>query len=637
MIWLRRFLVIPLGLVFFVLLVLTPIIFKVSETFLEPDFYKDQLTKADIYNFVLVELPTSGIEEDRSNDQHFFSGTLEEHPLDTMSLTTDEIVSSIGRAFPPAWVQEQVEQVIDQAGGYITGERDSFEITVIAAERVTATNQELQALVRKVHLYDLLFYEIVTPEIDKVLAEEGALPFNIPLVGEDLVTAAQRVAPEDWVKDQVDNALSEVKSYMVGDQDTFELNVQLAERADVALEEVMTLLMKANFFELLFDEVVDPMLEGSLSQFTELPFGVSITQEEVASAMRELVPPSWVEEQALGVIDEVGPYLIGRTDSFQAVIPLGDLREVALKIIEDLAESKLTALVEALHQCDTGQLPFSGSFPSLHELPECVPRGIEVELLIDLLNIDITGEVGEMIGSQIRDEMVYTETDLRQALGGNPASSNLESLDNIREIMSQGWTYTDVDLREDLDEEYANVLADVRAALSDGWSYTDVDLRENFASADDGTALDNLDTFREQLNRIRNLRFLVYILWAVLLALIGVLGGRDWRGKIAWAAAALGISAAIVFVASGPVYSSIVQSQIDELRVDIVQDIDSPTMLLAAEKGLNVVQTMADDFLAGIGHSSLIPVVFAVLVFAVAQFWPKFVRRTSPTEEAEAA
>ena len=517
MIWIRRFLIVPLGLVFFVLFVLSLIIFRVNGTFLEPDFYKDQLAKADIYNFILIDLPTSGIEELRSKTPDFFYDILGEDPLDTTGLTTDDIVSSFGRALPPTWVQEQVEQVIDQAGGYITGERDTFEI-----------------------------------------------------------------------------------------------NVQPAERADVALEEMKTLLKKGNFFELLFDEVVDLMLEGNLSQFTQLPFGVNITQEEISAALRELVPPSWLEEQALGVIDEAGPYLVGRTDSLQVVIPLGDRREIALAIIEDLAESKLTALVEVLPECDTGQLPFSGGFPSLNELPQCMPSGIQVESLIDLLNIDITGGVGEMIGSQIPDDVVYTEADLRQALTGDDGSSNLDVLDNLREVISQGWTYTDVDLREDL--------------ADDG---------DGAAGANDGTALDALDDYRSQLNRARNLRFLVYILTAVLLALIGVLGGRNWQSKVAWASATLGISAVIVFAASGPVYNSIGQNQIDELRVDIVEDIDSSTTLLAAEKGMDVVQTVADDFLAGIGRSSLMLFVVAGMVFVAALARPKLVRRTSPAEEAE--
>ncbi len=627
----------PLGLVFLVLFLLTLVIFRVSATFLEPGFYKDHLEEADVYHFALVDLPTSGIEELSSKAPDFFSDTLNENPLVTTGLTTDDIVSSIGIALPPAWLQEQAEQVIDQAGSYITGERDSFEISVTAAERVTAATEAVKALVRKALLYDLLFGEVVTPRIDEALAKEGPLPFNVSLTAEDLVEAVQRVAPEDWVKDEVDLALDEITAYMLGEQETFKVNVQVAERADVALEDIKTLLMKANFFELLFDEVVAPMLERSLAQFTELPFGVSITQEEIASAMRELVPPSWLEEQVMGVIDEAGPYLIGRTDNFRASIPLGERREVALTIIEDLASAKLIALVDGLPQCTIGQLPFSGVFPSLNELPECIPEGFDAETLMGFLDIDITGSIGEMIGSQIPDEMVYTEADMRQALSGDPASSNLDTLDNIREILSRGWTYTELDLREDLGPDSSNVLDEVRLALSDGWTYTDADLRENLAGVEGGVGLDNLDTFREQLNRARELRVLVYILWAVLLVLIGFLGGRQWHGRIAWAAATLSISAAILVVASGPIYNSIGQSQIDEMRFHLVDVMDSPTQLLAVDKGLNVVQAVADDFLGGIERSSLILFGVSTLFWMAALAWPRFVKRTSPTGEVQEA
>ena len=642
MIWVRRFLIIPLGLVFFVLLVLALVVFRIGETFLEPQFYTEQLAKADIYNFVLDELPTTAIEELRSKEADFFSETLEENLLVATALSTDEIVSSLGRAMPPSWVQEQVDQVIDQAGDYITGERDSFEITITAAERVTATTQEVKALVRDARLYAPIFDQFVTPEIDETLAEEGGLPFNVSLSGEDIVAAVQRVAPEDWVKDQVDQALDEVTAYMVGDQENFEINVLLADRADVALTEIKALLMRASFFELLFDEVMDPMLEGSLSQFTQMPFGVSITQEEITSALRELVPPDWLEEQALVVIDEAGPYLTGKTDSFRAGIPMADRREVAITIIEDLTQSKLNALVAGLPECSTGQLPFQGIAPSLDELPQCVPPGIQVQSLVALLDIDVTGGVRDMIGSQIPDELVYTQADLRQALGGPGGESSLEVLDNLREIIGQGWTYTSTDLRADLlskqGEDSIDRLDDVRAALSEGWTYTDADLREDLTSDDendDGQEfLDDLDDFRSRLSLARDLRFLVYVLWALLLAGIGVLGGRHWWSKIAWAAATLGISAAIVFAASGPIYDSIGQSRIDDLRAELLQDqdIQGPTELLVAEKGLDVVQTVADDFLAGIEASSLTLLVGALVVLGISLAWPRLFWRRSPAD-----
>ena len=47
------------------------------------------------------------------------------------------------------------------------------------------------------------------------------------------------------------------------------------------------------------------------------------------------------------------------------------------------------------------------------------------------------------------------------------------------------------------------------------------------------------------------------------------------------------------------------------------------TGLLAAEKGLDLAQTVADDFLVGIGRSSLTLLIAAVVILGAALVWPK--------------
>ena len=625
MIRVRRLLTLPLGLLFLVLLILTLVVFRVGETFLEPGFYKEQLAKADLYNFLLDELPRSGIEEMREKEPTFFSDDLEENAVVTLALSTDEIVSSLQTALPPEWLQAQVEQVIDQAGGYITGEQDSFEITIEAAERVKATKEQVEALIHQAQIYDLLFDEIVSPQVDEALVEDN-LPLGIILTREEIVSAVQRVVPEEWVEEQAVLALDEFTAYMVGERGSFEIRVDLAQRADVALTEVKELLKRVDFGELLFDQVLDPFLEGNLTQLTELPFGIAITQEEIKSALREVAPPEWVEEQVLGVIDEVGPYLIGSTDSFQVVISLDERREVALQAIGDLVDAKLHELIQGLPQCDTGQLAFADGIPSFNALPACYPPDFDLEELVDSLDIDITGGVEDMIGNQLLKPVTYTQADLRKALSGSGGTRALEIVDNIREVISQGWTYNDVDLRGDLaesqGEDAIGTLDDVRNALSEGFTYSDADLREDLADVEDGVTLDNLDEFRDQLGRARSLRYLVYVLWALLLVAIGVLGGRHWWSKVAWAATVLAVSSAIVFIASVPVYNSVGGSLIEELRTEQLQDLEG-TQLLAAEKGFDVAQTIVDDFLSGIATASLTLLIMAVVILAGALMWSR--------------
>jgi hypothetical protein len=440
------------------------------------------------------------------------------------------------------------------------------------------------------------------------------------------------VASREWVLGLVEQALDEVTAYVAGDKETFQINVQLGDRTDTALAEIGALLKKANFSELVFDQVVDPMLEGSIAAFTELPFGVTITEEEVRLALRELVPPSWLEEQVLGVIDEAGPYLTGQEDTFQAVIPLSERKGVALNVIEELANAKLQQLVAEIPECGEGLLPLLGVVPSLNELPQCVPPGIQVETLIDSLDIDVTESVREMIGSQIPDQIAYTEADLRRSLTDTDDADTTSPLDKMREVLSEGFTYTDADLREDLmssqDGDSVELLDDVRAALSEGFTYTDVDLRQDLTDADDAAILDNLDDFRAQLGRARDLRFLVYVVWGLLLLIIGALAGRRWVSRFAWAAFTLGVSAALVFVASGPVYTSLGQSEIDDLRVEVLEDLEG-TQLMAAEKGLDVLQAVADDFLSGIESSSLTLLIIALVVLGISMVWPLLFGRSS--------
>jgi hypothetical protein len=503
MIWLRRLLTIPLVLLFVVLLFITLIVLRVNATFLEPGFYKEELVKGNIYNFLLDDLITSRADELREQviqkEAASFPDTLEENPLITFSITTEDIVSAVQTSFPSSWVQVQVELALD-----------------------------------------------------------------------------------------------EVVAYLVGDQDSFEINVQLEERVDIALVEIKHLLLKANFSELLFDQVLDPALRDFLPPLTQLPFGVGISEEEVIAALHQVAPPEWVQWQVEGIIDETGLYLIGKQDTFQAVIPLAERKEMALTVIGDLALTKLEELIAGLPECGIGQLPFSGALPSLGDLPVCVPPGTQPKLLIDALNVDIVPLVESLIGGQIPDSMIYTDVDLVEDLGDND-----ETLDYVRAALSGGWTYTEVDLQA--------------------------------AAAGDGEVLDSLDSFRSGLSRARRFQYLVYAPLILLLALIAVLAGSRLWSKIAWAAAVLGIASAIAFAASGPVYDIARDRLVDDFRAEQLRDWEG-TELLMGEKGLDVLQTFADDFVSGIERSSLTLTIIAIAVFVASQVWGTMSNRSRPPQ-----
>ncbi|MDP6403127.1 MAG: hypothetical protein QF467_06230, partial [SAR202 cluster bacterium] len=92
MIWVRRLLTIPLGIFLFVFILLAVIFLQASGSFLDPDYYVKELRKANVYEFLLVDLVRSGLDEARELDsEDFTTEKLDENPLVTLGLSTDDV------------------------------------------------------------------------------------------------------------------------------------------------------------------------------------------------------------------------------------------------------------------------------------------------------------------------------------------------------------------------------------------------------------------------------------------------------------------------------------------------------------------------------------------------------------------
>ena len=66
--------------------------------------------------------------------------------------------------------------------------------------------------------------------------------------------------------------------------------------------------------------MINPVLDENVPEVLFLPLDVTVTGEEVKLAFLDSVPPEWIKEQALAVVDAAGPYVIGETDTFQVII-----------------------------------------------------------------------------------------------------------------------------------------------------------------------------------------------------------------------------------------------------------------------------------------------------------------------------
>lgn len=625
--WVRRVLTIPLGVLVFVLLFVALVTLEISDTFLDPGYYPRELRKASIYEFVMVDLTTSAINEARQLNGEALPEGFDGNPLVNLGLSTEDVVTSLNTAIPPAWLQDLVEQVFDELGRYVTGERDEFAVSVQAGEQAVKMVSEVKRLLGKADAYNLLYEEFVTPAVDDVLYEN--LPLGLHITNEQLVRSVRNVAPPECIQTQVEAALDEVTPYLMGERDSFEIRVQLADTIDRALQEVKLLLRETDAYELLYDDVIRPVVAANLGETVELPLGIALTNEEVLSSLRKVAPPEWVQEQTEMVIDNAGPYLAGQADSFAIPLSLAANKGMARDVIAEIASSKLQQAAAGLPECtasQAGQISLGG----LLALPACLPQGLSADELANQVGAAIGGAVDSFILAAIPDDVIFTNSFLRESLIQAGAGENIELLDRFRQLVRDGWTYTDRDLRRGISEAWGDEglqgLDDLRAFLANGWTYTHKDLREDLAQAGDANTLKDFDRARNIFSRARTLRLLVYLPVILVLVAIGFLGGTRWPNRVAWAAGSLALTAGIIFLVSGPVYNAVGKPRIERAAETAISEVHlngdfQETQRLATDKIDEIVRSAVNGFASGIALKSSFLFVIGLIALVVSLNW----------------
>ena len=137
-----------------------------------------------------------------------------------------------------------------------------------------------------------------------------------------------------------------------------------------------------------------------------------------------------------------------------------------------------------------------------------------------------------------------------------------------------------------------------------------------------------LDTIRAAAENFRGYGWATRAIPLALLVIISLLAGTTWRSKIGWGAATLLLSAAAVFIVASLVYGAVAGEAFERVRAEIPDSFGGPfggTALLVADRLVDLVQAVADEFVEGIRLQSLIlaAVSFVALLGAI------FLKRTS--------
>ena len=633
MIWLRRAGAVALGVPLTVVLLVALMLLSLRGTFLNADFYTDQLEKADVYRFVMEDVLTSVLDDVREREPGELGADLRENPVAESGVSTARIVDAVHRALSPEDLEALVAPAVREFAGYVTGESDAFEIDLRIGETIRGVVAELQVLMREAGVYDRLIERELEPRIreaagDTLASDADSSGWMQRLFGSDeeaggrLAEVIIGVVTPEWFGAQVEHVLDELTGYLTGESDSFEIRIRLSDaQVATAVEDLKSILREADASELVYADVLDPAVDEGLDEAVQLPYGVEISRDEVKDVLREAAPRAWVQQQADLLIEDVSAYVTGRSEGFSTGISLVGNKQDAARLLTDLAVTRVDETVRGLPVCSTEAEASAAAGAESGTLPDCLPPGVSADDVVDEARTAISDAIPLLVLEPVPDTVTYTHADLRLAVreGGGPDA--LDALDDSRELFADGWSYSEADLRAELssDREVLRDFDRLRSFMADGYVHTPDDpSASGFAEA--------LDAAHDGSNAVRRGIWVSWLFVALLLIAVGALGGASWPGRVAWGSASLFVSSILVLVLFWPVYEGVSGAVFEQVHEEIVGEAGGEvgsTTRLTADKLVDVAEGVSDDFAGGVKRSSLVLAAFALIALLGAIFWDR--------------
>ena len=612
MIWFRRIIALPLALLFIILSLLVLVTFRVSDTLGNSDFYNEQLRQADIYNFIYDDLVPTALAEAE------VTGDISKAGIDVSRLEP-YLIDMVEQTVPREWLEAQVEQSFNEVVPYVWGDTESFNIRIPLKERVETAAQAMKNTLHKEEVFPVIYDQLIALILDKVTSnEESALPFA--LTRDEMGSILRRVLPEEWVLVQLGSAIDEVVPYLTRDKAQFMVHVEISDRLDAFEVVVADVLKKPETYDYFFEDLMAPAIEQNIQEMGSLPLGMTLSEDEILSAMRKAFPLEWYQARVTEMVAQIFAYLRGTEESLDVVIPLTDRKPAIAEALGDLADQKLESLIDSLPVCTAGQLIEMMLNPPLNSLPECRPLNLSYQQLKELLGIDISLVVAPFVDILLPDQWVLSDAELRQAFGGG---GDEDFLSQAREWVQEGLTYTDEDLRATLGGDY-EAVEDIRQRIADGFVFTEKELQNWLRSMGD-ESVQSFASLRSGLGMARQWLQVVWIIPVLLLAAVGALGGRGWRSKLVWAASVLAIMAVIAYIVFGPLFSAMVQPRLDEALLPAVGQAEGMQAMIVA-KGVTIAQNAVASFMGGLKSQAVGILAVSVLLIGLAVAWPILAR-----------
>jgi len=518
--------------VFAVSLVVTLVTLRVNDTLLDPGFYTGVLHRLASHDFFYDTVLPSILER---------AGLDVTRAPSSLGLSAEGLSGKMRRIIPPETLELQVRSAIERVLPYLTGNADSFDLTLEPGRSVDEAADVIRDLVREPELYDYLLDDLVrAPLQPQWSAFESNLPFPLELTLDDVLEDVKTVGSAEWLAEQTDAVLDGLVPYVTGKTESFSVVIRLDERASAGIEVLRGWLhrvLQGGGYDYLVREAA-PRLRLLLTSSVRLPYSVSFSDDELSTIIALVLPMDWVKAQLDRGIGALGSYMTGRARSAAFSIPLDGRADALSLLLAAAVNVKARAAYAGLRECTAIEEHALGTIPEA--LPSCRVPGLRYDEVRARAGFD-TASVLRRAFSRLPESIDVTEDELRAAIDRSEDGPALEAL---RKTLIDGYRFDVRELRRLL--EAAAPAADrggaswdrfqrFRLRLRDGFRFTDRDLRR----AVDRETLGALDRTRWWLGFAR--RGLVVLAAAVVLLAFGIasLGGSSRESRLLWGGSSL--------------------------------------------------------------------------------------------------
>ncbi|MBT5628261.1 MAG: hypothetical protein HOJ22_08215 [Chloroflexi bacterium] len=583
----RKILAVLLAGLFLILFFVATTVNQVVDTASDPGVITGMLDDADAYDYVydnivgnlVHDMVDKGIEVNSGLDDTAAPTVLNFDDPDAAALAITNLIETL---VPREYVQEKLEESLNGVVPYAKGETDEFTIDLEVQERVRQVTTAVREVVEDLDLSERIIEDLLVPQLDQFSDQVSTQALGIELTDAEIEAAVREIFEPVWLEGQLFAAIDEITPFFAGDADSFNVVLKFDDRAVVIGRILKDKLVKDDtLYNLVFNQVVDPLIEQTVAQSTSVGFGISLTEAEVVSTFEVIAPRDWVQEQGEGVIDALIDYLVGKSDELSYTVDLSDRKVTATEELQELALSKLAGTLEAIPACTTpAEVLGMSQDISSQQLPRCVAGGqATIDLALNSFSSVMDTQVANFVAQQVPSEVSYSQADLEAQLGGQ-----LDTIDDMRERIIEGVSFTDQDLIDSMSDGSRESRADAEEALrilADGVMFTEANIIENL----DPLALRQFNNIREYAGTALSLKWFLWVLVLIPLMVIALIGGNGWAGRLKWAGGVAAVSGLIVYggIAVAWSFNDIAQDYVPDYGAEVSSEFRADYPRLSAE------------------------------------------------------